>query len=265
MASSKPFYTDNMTVSEILALGDDILSKLDQREMSRAVRTAALAANKRINRLLENAVKRKDGYINKKSGKQIALDALNYITADGKLSPKFTAKQQTRNDLFHELARIRAFMDLETSTIKGATAVRKMRETNALGMTQEQYINQEIKKIKKATGKKPSKKDIALLTGKSRSIFADKISKAYENFRKFNEMQGISNSPYRKYHGSDEILMQIGQMTLAGDDDDDILTKVSEKFELRYIEQIEETQKAIENSDPFNLITKSNNDFGYEI
>ena len=59
--------------------------------------------------------------------------------------------------------------------------------------------------------------------------------------------------------------MQIGQMTLAGDDDDDILTKVSEKFELRYIEQIEETQKAIENSDPFNLITKSNNDFGYEI
>ena len=62
------------------------------------------------------------------------------------------------------------------------------------------------------------------------------------------------------YVQTPEVDLELPEIT---SDEDDILTKVSEKFELRYIEQIEETQKAIENSDPFNLITKSNNDFGF--
>ena len=33
------FYTDGMTVAEILALGDDILSKMSKRDLSRALRT----------------------------------------------------------------------------------------------------------------------------------------------------------------------------------------------------------------------------------
>ena len=77
MASSKAFYVDNMTAQEILSLGDDVLSKLSARDMSRALRTVALVANKRVNRLMKNAVKRQGGYIEKKSGKAIALDALN--------------------------------------------------------------------------------------------------------------------------------------------------------------------------------------------
>ena len=52
------FFTDKMTVDQILDLGDEILSSLKERDMSRALRTVALAANKRIKRLLKYAKKR---------------------------------------------------------------------------------------------------------------------------------------------------------------------------------------------------------------
>ena len=39
--SDKKFYVDGMTVSEILDLGDDVLSSLSMRDLSRAMRTVA--------------------------------------------------------------------------------------------------------------------------------------------------------------------------------------------------------------------------------
>ena len=40
------FYTDNMTVNEILNLTPDVISKMNTRDISRALRTVSLAANK---------------------------------------------------------------------------------------------------------------------------------------------------------------------------------------------------------------------------
>ena len=147
MASKEPFSVDGLTVDQILKLDADTLNKMSSREMSRALRTAALAANKRINRLLAQAKKTKEGYKLKKSAKyDIALDALNYITKDGKLDPKFSAKGKTLNQLRSELARIRTFMnDLQTSTIKGAMKVRKDREIRILGLSKEDYLKEALK------------------------------------------------------------------------------------------------------------------------
>lgn len=251
MSSNKPFYTDGMTVEEILSLGDDILSKLDQRDMSRAVRTAALAANKRMNKLLAQAKKTKEGYVVKKSAQyNIALDALNSITADGTKKIKFSAKDKTRNELYHELSVIRTFMNMQTSTLKGAVRVRKEREKRTLGTTSEEYIKKQIKLMKK--NKKLNKKQILKAAKEIRNYIDEKTKKAYELFRKFNEMKGIPNNPYRNYSGSDEVLEEIGQRTLSDEDDDDILDKVALSYQQMYEAQIEALDD--EDLDPFTLI-----------
>ena len=46
MASKIPFFTDNMSVDEILNLGDDVLSSLKKRDLSHALRTVALQLTK---------------------------------------------------------------------------------------------------------------------------------------------------------------------------------------------------------------------------
>ena len=51
----QPFMVEGMTISEIIALGDDVISKMNTRDLSRALRTVALAANKRLNRLKKKA------------------------------------------------------------------------------------------------------------------------------------------------------------------------------------------------------------------
>ena len=43
---AKKFIVDNMTVDQILGMPFNELNKFDEREMSRALRTVALAANK---------------------------------------------------------------------------------------------------------------------------------------------------------------------------------------------------------------------------
>ena len=46
MPDKKPFYVDGMTVQQILEIPPSELAKLNQRDLSRALRTVALAANK---------------------------------------------------------------------------------------------------------------------------------------------------------------------------------------------------------------------------
>lgn len=241
-----PFEVEGLSVNEILNLGDDILNKMNQRNMSRAVRTAALAANKRINRLLAQAKKTKDGYKLKKSAKyDIALDALNYITKDGKLDPKFGAKGKTRNELYAELARIRTFMnDLQTSTIKGAMQVRKDREIRILGLSKEDYLKEALKEEaklkKKEKGKKArlTKKEKESLTAKWSQTFKDYDSKAWENFRKFLEMESdLSNKPYIKFYGSEAVIELIGQRTLSDGDEEEMLQAAHNKRQEMYLAQ----------------------------
>ena len=249
------FKVEGLTVNEILSLGDDILNKMNQRDMSRAVRTAALAANKRINRLLAQAKKTKEGYKLKKSAKyDIALDALNYITKDGKLAPKFGAKGKTRNELYAELARIRTFMnDLKTSTIKGAMQVRKDREIRILGLSKEDYLKEALKEEaklkKKEKGKKArlTKKEKEALTAKWSTTFRDYDSKAWENFRKFLEME----SDLSKFYGSEAVIELIGQRTLSDGDEEEMLQAAHNKRQEMYIAQ--QAYLNDENLDVFHL------------
>ena len=134
------FFTDNMTVNEILNLDYQTLHSLNERDISRALRTVSLAANKRITRLTKQARMTKEGYIPKKSAKyNIAVDALNAVTEDGKKKVKFGVKQAAnRNEMIKQINEIRKFMNMKTSTVTGAVKVRKEREKRLFGKTREQ-------------------------------------------------------------------------------------------------------------------------------
>ncbi len=224
------FYTDNMTVNEILNLTPDVISRMNERDVSRALRTVSLAANKRINRLLKQARKTKDGYVPKKSAKyNIAVDALNAVTQDGKLKPKFGVKQsKTRNEMIEQLGEVRRFMNMRSSTLKGAKDIRREREKRLFGKTSEQASRGKSKKEKKIIEK----------------TFRQKVSDAYALFRKFLEHEGMPNSPYMKFQGSDTILNLIGKKIINGDSEDDTLQAAVNEMEHQYIKEQEEWQEA---------------------
>lgn len=242
--SDRDFYVDGMTVDEILSLGTTELNSLNERDMSRALRTVALAANKRIDRLMDNAIKRHNQYIQKKSAKHnIALDALNKLYDEAGQDSKamrFSVGNKSRNEMYAELSRARDFMNLKTSTVKGAESVRKQREARTFGKTREDVKKEAAKQFRKEyearTGKKPTKANTVKYVKEQIEKF-EKTNKAiWSNFRKFNEL----NNKYGKYDGSDEVLETIAQRTLAGDDDDVILEKAAEAYDNLYIEQQEE-------------------------
>ena len=232
------FYTDGMTVDEILSLGTDVLNKLDKRDLSRALRTVSLAANKRIDRLTDNAILRHNQYIQKKSAKHnIALDALNKLYDESGQSAKamrFSVGNKSRNEIYAELTRARDFMSLKTSTVGGAEDVRKMRESRTFGKTRED-VERETKRAyekeyKASTGRKPTKKSTQKQVAEAIRKFEQMNKNIWSNFRKFNEL----NNKHGKYDGSDEVLETIAQRTLAGDDEQLILEKAAKTFEHQY-------------------------------
>ena len=230
------FYVDNMTVNEILNLSNEVISKMNTRDISRALRTVSLAANKRVNRLLSQTKKTKDGYVLKKSAKyNIAVDALNAVTKDGKQKTKFGVKYaNTRNEMIEQLGDIRKFMSMKTSTIQGAKNVRREREQRLFGTTTEKASRGKTKKEKKAITKK----------------FSDKVSEAYATFRKFLEHEGLPNSPYMRFAGSESILNMIGSKIINGEDEEEALTSAINLMTQQYEEE-QETWNQITSSDDF--------------
>ena len=224
------FYTDNMTVNEILNLSNEQIAKLNERDVSRALRTVSLAANKRIQRLMQQARKTKDGYVPKKSAKRnIAVDALNAVTNDGKTKVKFGVKSApTRNKMIEQIGEIRRFMNMQTSTVSGAVKVRKEREKRLVGKTAEQAGRGKTKKEKKEIEKK----------------FSQKVSEAYALFRKYLEYEGLPNSPYMKFAGSDTILNLIGKKIINGDSEEETLQAAINEAEAQYIKEQEEWTEA---------------------
>lgn len=239
--AKKDFYTDGMTVEEILNLGDDQIRALSKRDISHALRTVSLAANKRVNRLLDNAIKRGGQYVEKKSAKKaIALDALNKLADESGGNLKFSGKGKTRNQMIAELGRARSFMEMKTSTIKGAESVRKMRESRALGKTREDVMREAAqnyrKEYKQRTGKSPTKKQVKKVQVKSFKEFQKLNSEIWSRFRKFNEM----NNKTGKYAGSDEILDMIANRSVNGADEGETLAAAAKLYERQYIEHIKE-------------------------
>ena len=234
------FFTDNMTVNDILNMDYQTLQSLNEREVSRALRTVSLAANKRINRLLKNARKTKEGYVPKKSAsKNIAVDALNAVTNDGKKKVKFGVKQaKTRNEMLQQINDIRRFMNMKTSTVTGAVKVRKERERRLFGKTREE------------AGKGLTVKEKAQIA-KQYSSFA---SRAYAVFRRYLEYEGIPNNPYQNFGGSDQVLAIIGNTIESGGSEEEALNAALEKSEEAYVQQNEEWDEATGDSEFWNML-----------
>ena len=217
----QPFFTEGMTVKEILNISPDQLMKLNKRDISRALRTVSLAANKRIDKLRKYATKTKDGYIPKKTGKhQISTKALNWVTQDGHKRTKFGVKKaETRNQMLHQISQIKQFMSMKSSTVKGAVEVRKNMERLAFGKTREEAARRK--------------------KGRSRA----QIMAQYENFastvwsafRKFLELKG--RDPHSYMSGSDAIIESVGQAVLSGKKEEEVIQGALDQFKSQYEEE----------------------------
>ena len=217
----KKFFVDNMTVEQILSMDPAQMAKLDKRDISRALRTVSLAANKRIDKLQQYAKKTKNGYVpNPKGGKSIAVDALNWVSSDGVAKAKFGVKKSAnRNQMIAQIGKVRQFMAMKTSTVTGAVQVRKAREKNIFGKTREQM----------ARGKSPAKKQQIY---KNMQQMYDSIWGAYHKYR---ELKG--QDPHAYYEDSMQVLSLLGQCITSGMSEDEAVKQTIRDMEQQYEEQ----------------------------
>ena len=230
----QPFYVEGMTVSEILNISPDQLARLNKRDISRALRTVSLAANKRVNRLKSKATKTKDGYVPKTKGSQINTSALNWVTNDGHKRTKFGVKKSsTRNEMLHQLKTIKQFMEMKTSTVKGATEVRKDIEKRLFGKTREQAARGvKTKKAKAEVYKR----------------YETMSREVWSYYRKFLEIKG--RDPHSYMSGSETIIELIGQKVVSSASEEESIQAALDMFKSSYEEEQAE-YNALFNDDDF--------------
>lgn len=216
---AKKFYVEGMTVDQILNMDPAAMAKLDKRDISRALRTVALAANKRIDRLTKYAKKTKHGYEQKPtSGKSISVDALNWVSSDGATKAKFgVRKADNRNQMIAQIGKIRQFMNMKTSTVSGAVAVRKMREKNIFGKTREQLARGKSEKQKKTIYKN----------------MQQMYNTIWSAYHKYRELKNQDVHAY--YEDSMQVLQLLGQNVTSGAAEDtaikNTLADMTENYE----------------------------------
>lgn len=215
------FFVDNMTVDQILSMDPSQMAKLDKRDISRALRTVSLAANKRIQKLEKYAKRTKHGYEpNPKGGKSIAVDALNWVSSDGQVKAKFgVRKSANRNQMIAQIGKVRQFMNMKTSTVTGAVNVRKAREKNIFGKTREQM----------ARGKSQSQKQRIY---KNLQQMYNTIWSAYHKYR---ELKG--QDPHAYYEDSMSVISLLGQNVTSGISEDEAVKNTITDMEAQYEEQ----------------------------
>lgn len=218
---AQQFYTDNMTVEDILVIDPAEMARLNAREISRALRTVALAANKRVNRLLKYAKKTKHGYVPKPSGgKSIAVDALNWVTSDGTAPAKFGVRSAgTRNQMIAQIGKIRQFMNMKTSTVTGAVKVRKAREKNIFGETREEASKGQSKRQKQKTYKN----------------FQEMYGFVWSAYHKYRELQ--HQDPHAYYEDSMRVIQMLAQCIISGMSEDEAIRYTIRKMDEEYEEQ----------------------------
>ena len=218
---SNPFYVDGLTVEQILNMDPAEMAKLNKREISRALRTVSLAANKRIEKLEKYAKKTKHGFIpNPKGGKSIAVDALNWVSSDATAKAKFGVRRaDNRNQMISQIGKVRQFMNMKTSTVTGAVNVRKAREKNLFGKTREQM----------ARGKSERQKQAIY---KNMQQMYNTIWGAYHKYR---ELKG--QDPHAYYEDSMQVLSLLGQAITSGMSDEEAVQMAVREMETQYEEQ----------------------------
>lgn len=198
---AQKFFTDGMTVDQILNLDYQTLNKLSKRDLSRALRTASLAANKRLTRLRKNAIYDKEkGYLPKSGNLGMAPYALNQITMYGRKKFKWGVEKTkgNRGKMLAQLKEIRTFWNMSTSTVTKAKDVRKRSEERLFGKTREDA----------AKGKKGKKREAIY------ALYEERMSKAYEAYRHFLQYQKVNK--WSAYEGSGTILAVIGYVIENG-------------------------------------------------
>ena len=236
-----PFFTEGMTIEEIMQLGDDTLRKLEERDISRAVRTLSLAANKRFNRLLSRAevITNAEGKVDKfveradKRGKAYGLDfnALqgytSYIesTSSGKVKPfGVTNVKVEKGDpgyvgaLKAEFTRVRNFLQAPSTTVEGATDLRKQKELELFGQTREQKIQQMLDEGSSA-------EDIKNMLNARNDFMSD----VYEIYHKWREIYATMGT-YEKEEGK-KMLREIGRMMDYGRSGEETLANMTNYYQ----------------------------------
>lgn len=253
------FYTDGMTVEQILAIPPSDLNKLSERDLSRALRTVSLAANKRIDRLMQN-VKVQDGtLVVKKSAKhKIATDAINKLYEEAGKSKKamrFSVGGKTRNQMYAELMRAKGFMDLKTSKVRKAVEVRKKREKRLFGKTAEDIRREAEKEFRrnyyKAYGKQPNKKEVEKVGGWSEEQYQKEQSDIWSMIRRLMEVPAI-----RANYGSDEVIQYVAMRVSFGGTEEEIKEELINKALKTYeelIRQREEEEEEFMKSDGLDM------------
>ena len=229
MASSRPFKTTGMTVSQIANLAPSVINSYDQRELSRAVRTLALAANKRVNRLKNYARKKKEGgkFVEKANSPGLDFSAL--YQQHGKFG---VGKKSTVDELRKEYRRIANFINAPSTTIKGAVALRKKKEMALFGSTRED----EMKGL--------SKKEKSAFIRNRNELMSD-IYHAFGYWKERYELEGS----YTTKKGYDA-LREIGERMRNGMDADEAINEVMSLMDAEY----EARQAARNAADPYNRL-----------
>ena len=217
MKDKKPFYVEGMTVDQIVNLGDDVINKMSARDISRALRTVALAANKRINRLMKKAEvsvnEMGDVTYTDISGKGIDFEAL-YFTGGKKFG--LGKGKHKRSEIQKEFARVRNFMNAGSTTISGAIELRKKRERQLFGRTREEMY----------AGAAPAER--ALIESEMKDIMKD----IYSEFHRWKEEYQIEGG-YNKELGK-RVLKMFGRRTMKGMTAEDARAEIEEYYDKKY-------------------------------
>lgn len=213
-----PFKVEGMTVNEIINLGDDEISRMNARDLSRALRTVSLAANKRIRRLEKKAEKHVDEFGDTRyvdvSGQGIDFEAL-YAVGGKKFG--LGKGKHDRGDIYKEFARVRNFMNAGSTTISGAIELRKKRERQVFGKTSEEMFE----------GVSAAERDLM------QSNMKDIMSDIYSEYHRWREEYAIEGG-YTKEKGR-RVLKMFGRRVMdKGMSPEDARADISEYYDLEY-------------------------------
>lgn len=236
----KGFKTDNMTVDQIIHLGDKVLNKMDKRELSHALRTVSLAANKRLKRLEAHGIfDPETEKWSETSNLGIDFDALYYT--QGRRFGLGRKKTVTRSQIYKEFARVRNFMKAGSTTIAGAIELRKKREKALFGATSEELT------------RGMSKADKIQAMADIKDIMTD----VYSEFHKWKEEAQIEGG-YSKAIGNRVLKMLTRRMYNKGMTGEDARADVTKYREQVYKDkQIEKKQTEVPSD--FTDLPESNN------
>ena len=216
---SRNIDTFGMTVDELLSLDQAAINSLDERNLSHAVRTLALAANKRVNRLQQYAQKNKrDGkYVEKAGGPGVDFTAL-YAASErkkvegsrdyeyGKIRKfgmgrsKITSEKT--QDYKDEFTRAANFLRAKSTTVKGAIELRKQKEIALFGETREQAAKRQIKKGMTKKQRQKIRREI-------QKNFSDLTKDVYSEYNKFKEEEQLEG--YYDYQRGKRNLRSLGE------------------------------------------------------